>query len=239
MKEQLLLLIALQESDSQLAKLKVKHKDLPEKIKKLDEDLRLFKEDAEKNKRKYEELKARHVEGENKIKKINESMVRAREKMLEVKNNKEYQAMLKEIEAAEAARSDLETDIIKVLEEIDSLAIQVKRDEAVFAEYKKKHEEEKKLLENELNSLDASFAACDQRRADLRKEILPDIMALYEKIKNRNGGLGVTYVWKAICNGCHMNIPPQLYIDLQKSSEIMYCPNCNRIIYYQNREKSA
>ena len=61
----------------------------------------LFKDEIEQNKRKYDELKARHVECENKIKKINEGMIKTKERLLEVKNNKEYQAMLKEIEIAE------------------------------------------------------------------------------------------------------------------------------------------
>ena len=56
MKEQLLLLIALQECDSRSAKLKVRHKELPEKIKKLDDNFRQFKEHAEKSKKKYEEF---------------------------------------------------------------------------------------------------------------------------------------------------------------------------------------
>jgi len=65
------------------------------------------------------------------------------------------------------------------------------------------------------------------------------LLEKYERIRNRNGGIGVVSVWKAVCNGCHMNIPPQLYNELQKSSELMICPNCNRIIYYQNKDSAA
>jgi predicted nucleic acid-binding Zn-ribbon protein len=238
LKEQLLLLIALQECDSQLVKMVGKKKDLPEKISKLDEDFRIFQEGIEQNKKKYDEIKTRHVESENKIKKINDGIVKTRERLLEVKNNKEYQAMLKENETAEAMRGDVETEIIKMLDEMDKLAVQVKKDAATLAEYRKQYEEEKKSLENELSSIDADYATWEQKRNDLIMKVSADLMARYEKIKHRNNGVGVISVWKAVCNGCHMNLPPQLYIEVQKSSELLFCPNCSRILYFQNMEKT-
>ena len=69
MKEKLLLLIKLQECDSQLVKLSAKKKILPENIDKLDKEFSSFKEGIDKNKIKHDELKSRHTESENKIKK--------------------------------------------------------------------------------------------------------------------------------------------------------------------------
>jgi predicted nucleic acid-binding Zn-ribbon protein len=45
----------------------------------------------------------------------------------------------------------------------------------------------------------------------------------------------VVAVWKEVCDGCHMSIPPQLYNELQKSNELITCPSCSRIIYWENR----
>lgn len=132
MKEKLLLLIKLQDCDSQLVKLSAKKKILPENIEKLDKEFNLFKEGIEKNKIKYDELKSRHTENENKIKKGNEGIVKTKERMLEVKNNKEYQAMLKEIEIAESSRSEIETQIISLLDELDKLSVLVKKDEEIL-----------------------------------------------------------------------------------------------------------
>jgi uncharacterized protein len=227
----------LQECDSQLVKMVGKQKDLPEKISRLDEDFRVFREETEKNKRRYDEIKARHVECENKIKKINEGMIKTKERLLEVKNNKEYQAMLKENEAAETARGDVETEIIKMLDEMDKLSGQVRKDEETIEEYRKAYEEEKKAMENDLNSLDSNYATWEQKRDDLVKKVPADLMIRYERIRNRNNGVGMISVWKGICNGCHMKLPPQLYIEVQKSAELLSCPNCSRIIYFQDMEK--
>jgi len=237
LKEKLLLLIKIQECDSQLVKLSAKKKTLPVDIEKLSKEFNSFEEGIKKNKTQYDELKARHVENENKIKKINENIVKTKERMLEVKNNKEYQAMLKEIETAESSRGEVESSIISLLEELDKLSVLVKKDEEILKQGRNKYEQEKKVLEDELNAVDSDAVTWGQKRVELQKNIPDDLISQYEKIKKRNKGIGVTSVWKATCNGCHMNIPPQLYNELQKSEELFSCPNCNRIIYFQEIEK--
>ncbi len=237
MKKNLLLLIKLQECDSQLVSLLTKKIKLPEKIVKLDEDFLVFKNGIEQNKRKYDELKARHVESESKIKKINEAMVKSKARLLEVKNNKEYQAILKENETAESSRGNIETEIISILEELDKLLVLVKKDEEILGQRKNEYEAEKKMIEADLNAIDSDSMVWEQQRADLRKDVSVDILARYEKVKNRNNGVGVISVWKQVCSGCHMNIPPQLYNELQKTTELLSCPNCNRIMYFQNMEQ--
>ena len=237
MKEKLWLLIKIQECDSQLVKLSAKKKTLPEDIKKLDRGFSSFEEAIKASKIKYDELKARHTESESKIKKINEGIVKTKERMLEVKNNKEYQAMLKEIETAEKSRGEVETAIISILDELDKLSVLVKKDDEILKEKRSTYEQEKKAIEDELNAVDSDAASWEQKRHALQKNIPDDLLGRYERVRKRNRGIGVTSVWKAVCSGCHMNIPPQLYNEVQRSEELFSCPNCNRIIYFQDMEK--
>jgi predicted nucleic acid-binding Zn-ribbon protein len=237
--EDLLLLIELQECDSKLLAFSTRKKTLPEKIEKLDKDFATYKESMEQNKKKHEELKNAHADKEKEIKKINENIAKAKGRLLEVKNNKEYQAILKEIEVAEASCGDIETQIISLLDEMDNISSLVKKDNDILVQQSQKYEDERKILEADINSLDTDFFQWEQKRNEIKIKIDGGLLEKYEKIKNRNGGVGVVSVWKAVCNGCHMNIPPQLYNELQKSSELMICPNCNRIIYYQNKDNAA
>jgi predicted nucleic acid-binding Zn-ribbon protein len=239
LKEKLLLLVGIQECDSQLVKLSAKKIKLPEKIRKMEEDFQVYKENIELNKRKYDVLKAKHGESEVQVKKLNDGMIKTKERLLEVKNNKEYQAMLKEIETAEKTRGNLESQIIALLEEMDKLSILVKEDEETLLQATFKHEEEKKIVEDDLSAVDADTVSWTEKRIGLQNVIPSDLMARYERVKKRNKGVGVIPVWKAVCSGCHMNIPPQLYNELQRSNDLLSCPNCNRIMYFQNQEKSA
>ena len=73
---------------------------------------------------------------------------------------------------------------------------------------------------------------------EIKKEIPAELLRKYEQIKGAGRGIAVVAVWKEICDGCHMAIPPQMYNELQKEKALITCPNCNRIIYWENRNGS-
>jgi predicted nucleic acid-binding Zn-ribbon protein len=90
-------------------------------------------------------------------------------------------------------------------------------------------------MEAELDSLTGELEVCVRKSDELKKDIPADILRKYEQIKSVGRGVAVVAVWKEVCDGCHMSIPPQLYNELQKSVTLITCPNCNRIIYWENR----
>ena len=232
-------LVDLQECDSQLVKLSTKKTDLPDKIRALEEAFGVYKESVEQNKKRYDDLKKQHTDCEISIKKNHETVAKTKERLLEVKNNKEYQAMLKEIEAADKARGEIESQMILLIEDMDKLTALVRQDEETLREAAARHEQEKSILSRELNEVDSEVALWRGKRETLQQEVPPDLLGRYERIKHRNHGIGVISVWKGVCGGCHMNIPPQLYNELQRSSELLSCPNCNRIMYFQDPGQPA
>ena len=222
-----------------LAGLSAKKNSLPEKLQQIDEEFQRFKENISQSAMRYEKLKTQREENELKVKKISEAMARSKEKLLDVKTNKEYQAMLKEIETAETSLGGLESQIIILLEEMDELSVQVKQDQETLKQAEKNYLDDKKIIEEKLSSFDAESDEWNRKRSALQKNIPEDLLALYEKIRKRNQGVGVIPVWKAVCSGCHMNIPPQLYNELQRSSDLLSCPSCHRIMYFQAQDTSA
>ncbi len=239
MNDKLSLLIRLQECDSMLAGLSAKKNSLPEKLQQIDEEFQRFKENISQSAMRYEKLKTEREENELKVKKISEAMARSKEKLLDVKTNKEYQAMLKEIETAETSLGELESQIIILMEEMDELSAQVKQDQETLKQAEKNYLDDEKIIEEKLSSVDAESDEWNRKRLALQKNIPEDLLALYEKIRKRNQGVGVIPVWKAVCSGCHMNIPPQLYNELQRSSDLLSCPSCHRIMYFQAQDTSA
>ena len=222
-----------------LAGLSAKKNSLPEKLQQIDEEFQRFKENISQSAMRYEKLKTQREENELKVKKISEAMARSKEKLLDVKTNKEYQAMLKEIETAETSLGELESQIIILMEEMDELSAQVKQDQETLKQAEKNYLDDEKIIEEKLSSVDAESDEWNRKRLALQKNIPEDLLALYEKIRKRNQGVGVIPVWKAVCSGCHMNIPPQLYNELQRSSDLLSCPSCHRIMYFQAQDTSA
>ncbi len=231
MQEQLLLLIELQKTDSAIRAGNVKKTKLPEKIAELDRKRGVFAAAVEEARKKHEDLIKRQREREADLKKGQESIRRAQGRLNEVKTNKEYHAALKEIELIEAKNAETEDDIISTLEEADRIRGEVKAAEAVFEEYRERYEKERKTVEEELAALDDELLTCRRKNDEIRKQIESDLLKRYEAIQGIRNGLAVAEVRKEVCQGCHMNIPPQLYNELQKTTDLVSCPNCNRIIY--------
>ena len=239
MREQLSLLIGLQEVETKHRRINIKKKDLPNLIIKLDEALGAFRKRVEEDRKKLDELDKKHKEKEEKLKRGNENLKKTKGRLSEVKTNREYQAILKEIEIIEEKNSEIEDEIISLLEEVDRIGVTLKAENREFETHQQQYEQEKGRIEKEMHSLDAGVLICEEKIRDLRGRIDNDILKRYETIKAINNGLAVVSVWKEVCDGCHMNIPPQLYNELQKSSDLLSCPSCNRIIYWYDRGKNG
>jgi predicted nucleic acid-binding Zn-ribbon protein len=240
LKEQLSYLIELQKFDLIIGRIIFKKGELPEKIVQMDEGFAVVSKSVEEGKKKFEELNKLQGEKEDKLKKGVDTLKKTKDRLLEVKTNKEYQAMLKEIETVENKNSEIEDEIISGLDQIDNMRAEVRAKEKDFETRRSQYEKEKEKIEKEISQLDRDLQDAEKKTNALRKQIRDELLKRYETIKGRRNGVAVALVWKEVCGGCHMNIPPQMYIELQRSSELLTCPNCNRIVYWYNQsEKDA
>lgn len=235
MRKQLSLLIELQKTESEMGKINLKCKALPEEIAKLDEAFKKYQLGVEENRKDVEEVNKNRLEKEEKLRRGQETLKRAKERLSEVKTNKEYQAVLKEIESVEEKNGEMEDEIISLLEKADRLkeTLQIKEKEMIS--YEQQYGVGKSKLEKELVSMDSALIGCRRKGDELKKRIVEHLLKKYEAIKLLNNGLAVVPVWKEVCEGCHMKIPPQLYNEVHKLVELYTCPNCSRIIYWHDQ----
>jgi hypothetical protein len=124
------------------------------------------------------------------------------------------------------------------MEDLDDLRGVLKTKEKDFDNRKSRYESTRQEIDKELSQLDIDLLEHQRKSSDLRSHVHGDLRKRYEMIKGARNGLAVVPVWKEVCGGCHMNIPPQLYIELQRSVDLLSCPNCNRIIYWVNQNKT-
>jgi len=237
--EQLKLIIALQKIDSEIIRINNRKKILPEELASLDETFRALSADFENDQKNLEELTKAHKEKDEKLKRGVENLKKTKDRLHEVKTNKEYQAMLKEIESTASKNSAIEDEILVVMDKLDQLRKMVKVREKELEGHRSDYESEKRKIEQELAVMDAEISTYLEKGLILKEQIAADMLKRYEMIKSRSNGLAVVSAWKEICAGCHMNIPPQMYIELQKDVDVQYCPHCNRIIYWEDQVKKG
>ena len=236
---QLKLIVALQKIDSEIIRINNRKKILPEELASLDEKFQAFSADFEKDQKTLEELTKAHKEKDEKLKRGVENLKKTKDRLHEVKTNKEYQAMLKEIESTASKNSAIEDEILTVMDKLDQLRKMVKVREKELEGHRSDYESERQKIEQELAVMDAEISTYLEKGLLLKEQIAADMLKRYEMIKSRSNGLAVVSAWKEICAGCHMNIPPQMYIELQKDVDIQYCPHCNRIIYWEDQVKKG
>jgi hypothetical protein len=186
----------------------------------------------EEDRNGLEGLNKLHKEKESELKQGQEKLRKARERLQEVKTNKEYQAMLTEIETLEKGSGRIEEEILVLYDRIDERKVSLKSIEKDFEQYRGGYEAQRKKIDEELASIDGELVDQKKKFEALVPGLKPDLRRRYEMIKGRRNGIAVVSARGAICSGCNMNLPPQLYNELKRSEELIYCPNCNRILYW-------
>ena len=221
------------------------------KIHELDQALECAPRRFECLKAEGEALQAAVVESEDRLKALNrryrelerearsqqDRAVKREVRLNEVKTNKEYQATLKEIDEIRAGASAIEDEMIGLLDEIEAVEKELAGRREDFA-----HREVE--LSREATEIEAGIDRDRERLADAQKarqtiaaQVDAQLMATYLHAQaQQKDRIAVAAVLRAICQGCHMNIPPQLYNELQRQDSLKICPLCQRIIYWQNVE---
>ena len=238
MNKNLMHLIALQKIDTETQKVLQSRKDLPLRLARLDTDFAAVREALEEERNRLEVKNQTHQELEEALKKGMEQLRKTRDRIHEVKSNKEYQAVLKEIETLEQKHGIVEDKIITILEEIDAMKTSLAIREGEFQASGRRYEEERERLEKRIGSIESQLQERQRQGESLREKIPKNVLKRYDMTKNVNQGLAVVSAWKETCDGCHMSIPPQLYNELlEDTEELIMCPNCRRIIYWYDQNK--
>jgi predicted nucleic acid-binding Zn-ribbon protein len=151
-----------------------------------------------------------------------------------VQNEKEYTAVLREIDTARKHISSLETDILKRMEEIETLetelaarAPDVERMRAevdvVLAAFDKEHQEASRVL--------AEFG---ERRKKLASKMPKHLFSNYERLSKLGRGQALAEVRRnGICAACRVRVRPKIFSDVRKGDQLIICENCGRILYYR------
>ncbi len=164
-------------------------------------------------------------------------IAKSKEKLSSVKTNKEYQSILKEIDDLKAANSQIEDQMLEMLEQMDTAEAQLKEKNSEFKSVKQRVTNEKAEIAKTAEQDRTRLAGLQVDFQKILNTVNPGIMKAFTSVRSRIGNMAIAKVEDAVCEGCHMNIPPQMYNELQRFESLMYCPQCQRIIYSSTLEQ--
>ena len=232
MEQELKTIYETQIIDIQIMENEKKLVSTPKKIEKMDSDIKAMQDKISKEKEILEELEKERKRKEKDLELDKEKVKKFESKLYEVKTNKEYQALLKEIETAKLMNDKEEEEIIEIMVKIEDLKKDYESTSKLLKEKEKVTEVEKKKLLAEIDSVDKTINKLKQQRDNLLSVVDKTLRETYNMLISKRGGMAVVNVKNGVCLGCFMNIPPQLFIEVTKNNRLILCPSCNRIFYF-------
>ncbi|MDT8440213.1 MAG: C4-type zinc ribbon domain-containing protein [Desulfuromonadales bacterium] len=181
-----------------------------------------------------QEIEAAHSELKLSLTKEQDNIGRAEARLPQIKTQKEYVAVLKEIDTAKKLAKELEEQIAANKQEID--ALQADRDEKAgeLQTVQDACSEQRDAIEARLGELDGELTTMVERRGALLGQLPTALRKRYELLLSRRGGIAVVEARGGACLGCNMHLPPQQFNSLYVASEVQSCPHCNRLLYVEN-----
>ncbi len=239
MQEQIRLLVELQELDTEIIARAKKIKKIPLKISSMERPLKDSDASLEAEKKKLQATEKKKKDRELELQANEDRIGKLKDRTAGIKDNKAYQAHLKEIETVERTSRGIEDVILEHMEELEERSMEVATAEEALAGRKQEAEKLRKELEAEVREAEKELDAFKARRPRYTGSLERENYDAYMQLLRAHDGLAVTEARDEVCTGCSMTIMPQLFVEIKKNDLIFQCPQCKRFLYHREEEAPA
>jgi len=224
-------LIRLHQAESQLRQLDSELTDIPRLKQEIEERLRAERERLDSVRGEVEESQKNRRQLETEVQDLETKRSRYKGQLMDVKTNKEYTAMLHEIETVEREIGSREDRILEEMERGETLAADVRREEEAFRDVEKDGRSQSVELDGREKRLTGERETLARQRDEVASTIAEEPLHLYRRVAGLRG-TGVASARDAMCQTCHVKLRPQMWMELKLNDELFQCPSCLRILYY-------
>ncbi len=233
LKDQIYALVKLQRIEVEAGSIESLLKGVPEKTAALDTELKTFEESMATEGTRVDELKKQYRDQEREVQLNITRIKKSQGKLHAIKNNKEYQSLLKEIDDIRTVNSDIEDQMLANLDLVDTAEASIAEKKDAYVSLSQEIKDEKEHIQQNAHENQERLAALEKDRNQLTGTIGSDLLDKYNVIRKRRiGGLAIVPVSDSVCGGCNVGLPPQMYNELQALESLRFCPNCQRIVYW-------
>jgi uncharacterized protein len=236
LRDQLRRLEELQSHDARIQELENSLKAIPAKLAATQGDLARVEALLTTERQALTETERYYAEQKGLVTDDEQQVAGAKHKLSQAKNSKEYMAAQREIEQRRESLTARETEIAKLVEAVDAKKKLLGDRAADVQALKDSIAKDGEAARARMAEIEGKIAALRTERDKLAAAVKPEVLKRYSSIRMRRG-LAVVSVKNGTCQGCNMNIPPQLFNVLQRGLSIETCPSCHRIIYWEELMK--
>ena len=154
------------------------------------------------------------------------------EQQLQTRKNEEYRALTNEITGCRQRISTMEDRQLELMEEADRAEEHIRQTEKEADEARQLADAEVARLDQHMSDLEEETADLRRRRTRLTGNLDPATLSRYERLLRNRGDQSLVGVDGGNCGGCHVKLPVQIVINCKEQKEIIFCPNCGRMLYF-------
>lgn len=221
----------LQLIDSHIDKIRIVRGELPLEVQDLEDEIAGLDTRIEKFALETEALSSQVVEKETAIKESQAMIKKYKEQQMNVRNNREYDSISKELEFQSLEIQLSEKRIKEFSFKLESIKSEVEKSEAVLAERKNDLDIKKNELEDIIIDTENEEKDLLAKSEENQKFVEERMVVAYQRIrKNARNGLAVVKIERDACGGCFNKIPPQHQLDIRMHKKIIVCEYCGRIL---------
>jgi predicted nucleic acid-binding Zn-ribbon protein len=230
---QLKTLIDLQGVDTRIAAHEAEAARLPKEIAAIHAEIETAKKDVDAGKTRLDAAKKDQRTREKDLEVVQAKRSKTEGRLYEVKTNKEYSAVLAEIEEIKQEKGRVEEEILVLMESQERLTADIKDAEGRYKARETQGKQEEAALQEKLRAVEADLALVRTERAELARQLPAPVLADYDKLLKARGGLALAQVVKPnLCGGCRMTVTPQRLQELRAQSALLPCESCGRYLYW-------
>lgn len=224
-------LFALQEIDSNIDEIQVLKGELPIEVSDLEDELVGLETRMNKLKDAVKEIEDEVSKHKANIKEAEALQKRYKKQLDDVKNNREFDALSKEIELQSLEMQLSEKKIGDAQVIIDARSETLKEAKSIFNAKKKDLDAKKVELEKIIEKTDKEERKYKRKSTSARKVVEDRLLQGYDKVRNAyRNGLAVVPVVRDSCGGCFNKIPPQMQLEIKMRRKVIACEHCGRIL---------
>lgn len=233
---QIQLLIELQDIDSQLMELEALLGDLPKKVAELTarEERLIATLNTDKTRLKELELALKKAEATRQD--LKTKIDRLKDQSFLASNNKQYDALMHEIDFLKTELDTVETEVLEWMEEKSQLETQVSEQESSLETLTSDLQSRRQVLEQQVAESSDEKARLEAQREEKVSRIEARYLRQYDRVRTARRGVAVIAIRSNACGGCGAFIPPQKIADVKSGASLASCDSCNRFLYWSDSD---
>lgn len=233
MYDRLKILFQLQLIDDQLDELEELRGDLPNMVRSLEAKIKELNDEIKNKETEQKDSLEKRTLNEEEIEKLKESQKKFKAQLYQVRNNKEYDALTKEIDHSEEQISKLEAENNMLADLSKSLTEQIDEIKPKLDELKKELQEKEADLREIIKVNEKEEAKLLQERKKVEDQVKKQDLSIYMRIRKAKKGKAVATIKRSACSGCHNIVPSQRQLEIRRNNRIYTCEYCGRILVSQ------